>query len=896
MPKFNLSIREEELKNKVAAEYFAAFDSTKIIGNIDFCVARMDKSGQAGLFAESAEADIQSVLWAESKRGNKASVHESLVQLILTIGKARTFDTYLPPHYLAAFDAEKIAFIPYNSVMEVFYQNDFNWNVTPSDHGTKEFQQVFDMVRAELEENSLLFYFDGDDADLRAFIKENLGKAGFAKIQVNKNNFVTVYGKWEEAVKPTIAIDWAAVKKMGIISADFFLADLLSEQAEGGGYETIIERLFVLLKQTRYELDRKVDAAGFEEFKTVHFTDRLRAYKNFWNKYERPPKEEYWDYIINRRDLLVPQDIRERKGSFFTPQKWVELSQKYLADVLGENWQDEYYIWDCCAGTGNLLAGLTNKRNIWASTLDKADVEVMKERIANGANLFEDHVFQFDFLNDDFLPQNPELLPRHSERSEESVSLKGSRCFADAQHDRTSAQHDMKGKIPNDLYAILNDEEKRKKLVIYINPPYAEAGDIKQLAGTGQNKTDVAVTTKTYEKYLPEIGIAGRELFAQFFIRIYKEIPGCILGEFSKLKVFQSQNFEKFRTVFRPKFEKGFLIHGDTFDNVKGKFPIGFFLWNLSKTEIFKSETLDVFDNDGNIDGQKEVSSYDGLKTLTDWLISTRNRHDEQKIGYLSSGRNDFQNQKLVYIVNDKSQLPVPRGNWITDKNLIETCIFVSARLCIDHTWLNDRDQFLYPSDGWKSDLEFQTNCLVFTLFHGQNRISGNSALLAPNSSLLTTNHFIPFTEDQVGCRKSFASHFMSDFLRDFLAGKIRVQESKASEPDLFGKVGMRNEDSEISNDNANSSLLTSSSLSPQAKAVYDAGLELWKYYHGRANANPNASFYDIRAYFQGTKNGRMNNDSDDARYTQLIADLRAKMKALTKAIQGKVYEYGFLR
>jgi hypothetical protein len=40
----------------------------------------------------------------------------------------------------------------------------------------------------------------------------------------------------------------------------------------------------------------------------------------FWNKYERPPKEEYWDYIVNRRDLLVPQDIRERKGSFFTPQ------------------------------------------------------------------------------------------------------------------------------------------------------------------------------------------------------------------------------------------------------------------------------------------------------------------------------------------------------------------------------------------------------------------------------------------------------------------------------------------------------------------------------------------------------------------------------------------------
>ena len=32
------SIREEELKNKVAADFFSAFDCTRIIGNIDFCV------------------------------------------------------------------------------------------------------------------------------------------------------------------------------------------------------------------------------------------------------------------------------------------------------------------------------------------------------------------------------------------------------------------------------------------------------------------------------------------------------------------------------------------------------------------------------------------------------------------------------------------------------------------------------------------------------------------------------------------------------------------------------------------------------------------------------------------------------------------------------------------
>jgi hypothetical protein len=57
------------------------------------------------------------------------------------------------------------------------------------------------------------------------------------------------------------------------------------------------------------------------------------AYLQFWKLYKRPPIKEFQEYIIERKDLLVPQDIRERKGAFFTPRIWVELSQKYLTDI-----------------------------------------------------------------------------------------------------------------------------------------------------------------------------------------------------------------------------------------------------------------------------------------------------------------------------------------------------------------------------------------------------------------------------------------------------------------------------------------------------------------------------------------------------------------------------------
>jgi hypothetical protein len=316
-------------------------------------------------------------------------------------------------------------------------------------------------------------------------------------------------------------------QKSGIIDGDFYLADLLSIENE-----SLKEKLYVLLKKDHYELDRKIDELGLFSSRSTTFNDGQKAHNQFWNKYERPPREEYWDYIVERRDLLVPQDVRERKGSFFTPQMWVELSQKYLTDALGEDWQDEYYIWDCAAGTGNLLTGLTNKYNIWASTLDTQDVEVMKDRIKNGANLLEDHVFQFDFLNDEFT------------------------------------------KLPKPLQDIINNPEKRRKLVIYINPPYAEA------AQYGSSKCGVS-STKTYIEFKNTISFAVNELFSQFFARVYKQIPNCKLASFSTLKYITASNFEKFRDYFHAEYLNGFVCRASSFDNVKGMFPIGFLIWNL---------------------------------------------------------------------------------------------------------------------------------------------------------------------------------------------------------------------------------------------------------------------------------------------------------------------------
>lgn len=84
--------------------------------------------------------------------------------------------------------------------------------------------------------------------------------------------------------------------------------------------------------------------------------------------------------------------------------------------------------------------------------------------------------------------------------------------------------------------------------------------------------------------------------------------------------------------------------------------------------------------------------------------------------------------------------------------------------------------------------------------------------------------------------------------------------------------------------------------FSYEAKEVFEAGKELYKYYHSFKNVNINASFYDIRGYFQGFKNSRMNAKSQYEKYNALLKNLKNKMDVLAKKISRKVYEYGFLK
>ena len=834
------SIRESEVKNRIRQEYFSDFDWTKALGDIDLTVCSNPQLGSQQI----------TYLWAETKNGTRRDIYESFIQLILTIGKARTYESEMPPYFLGAADAEKIAFVEYSKVMQIFSKTDFNWNVTPSDHGTKEFKELYNLLHDELANDVVIFKFAFDDKTLRRFIKKNFkeGRDNIAKISVGKNNFTYVYYDWVKSVKDTIAVDWQMMQKAGILDCDFFLADLMSKDGM-----SIKEKLKVVLEKTKYKVLVKANLGGIfgDAYQEFYFKDNQRAYNQFWNRYDRPPKAIYQRYILERRDLLVPQDIREVKGSYYTPEQWVRLSQEYLAKVLGEDWQEEYYVWDCAAGSGNLLRGLTNKYNIYASTLDDSDVKVMHDAIEGGRlNLVKNNVFQFDFLNDGY-------------RKDE--------------HGNWMSDLENCEKMPESLRKIIADPEKRKKLVVYINPPYLQSGNGKTSSGTGQNKAGATKGNIVRSICQEQIGASSDEMFALFTWRISKEIPACVLAEFSTLKILQAPNFSEFRKNVPICLDSLFIVPGDTFDNVKGQFPIGFHIWKTDKMFVFQDQISDVYSlkrKEIISEPKKRILCYDNRLLINDWVRKVRvNSDDSLIIGYQVCHNNDFQNQKYINLYND-NQAKAHRMQIIVSYNsVLPAVIYNAVRRIPKATWLNDRDQFLAPKDSWAGDIEFQTDCLIWSIFN--NNVKEDNGIC----------HWIPFYEEEINSPAAFNSRFMADFLH----GKI---ERKAVETtgDMFAQQEANEAAQAVPIEN----------LSPQAQAVLNAGKETWKYYMSKPGISANASFLDIRAFFQGyktTEKGKrmMNSTSEDETYTALLKDLRDKMKALEAHIEPKIYEHGFL-
>ena len=129
----------------------------------------------------------------------------------------------------------------------------------------------------------------------------------------------------------------------------------------------------------------------------------------------------------------------------------------------------------------------------------------------------------------------------------------------------------------------------------------------------------------------------------------------------------------------------------------------------------------------------------------------------------------------------------------------------------------------------------------------------------------------LSFTESEVGATKErFESHFMLDFINGKLGKNGSVSSLRASKSERGNPQNKDRDCHEVVPTSRNDGIdnLFGDELKPksfipdkplefskEAKAVFDAGREIWRYYHQNARQNDyneNASLYDIKEHFQG--------------------------------------------
>ena len=473
------------------------------------------------------------------------------------------------------------------------------------------------------------------------------------------------------------------------------------------------------------------------------------------------------------------------------------------------------------------------------STLDQADVTIMKSNPAfSGAT-----IFQYDYLNDDVT-------------------------------DFGEIDYSLSNKLPQVLRDAIADDRAGKKgakpILVLINPPYAESG-----SGIGkgdENKIGVEKTRVNNLMREMDLAYASKELFAQFMIRIRQELPNSTLAMFSTLKYVNAPNFEPFRRVWQATYLDGFLVHSRAFDGLNGDFPIGFMIWDQSQPEPICDIATVAIDRNGALFSEKTYAVRPISSLLNAWIAAPQARGDlalplsnaltisrnprrklscEGALGYLFAGNNDLQNAATGTCLT--SSIYTGRnggGSYVLPENLDRSAVVFSVRRLIKPTWLNDRDQFLQPSQPLTDD--FKSDCLVWMLFNGSNLTAGADGLRWNERDWSLTNHFIPFTEAEVGAKGRFESDFMVRHMADM-------------------------------------------TLSPEAQAVLDEGRKLWTRFHvtqfprkirdeyklGRADAG----WYQIRRALKEYGETEL---TDFGSFDSAYAALTAKLRPL-------VYELGFL-
>ena len=430
------------------------------------------------------------------------------------------------------------------------------------------------------------------------------------------------------------------------------------------------------------------------------------TFRSFFKHYQRDYSQKDKDTLVGICDRLIEDTTRRFQGEFFTPTEWVDEAHRMIETEFGENWKEDYVVYDPCCGTGNLTRDYKFEE-LYMSTLNQSDLDIIEQRGYNP----EATKFQFDFLND---PDD---------------------------------------KFPPGLIKAL---EENKPLLVLMNPPYgtAKSGGAKD----DNNKIGIASTTTGRLMQKDNMGKCSAQLYAQFLYKVtslnlkYTEVNIAIFSP-SLYKIGKS--WEIFRKNFynKFKFSDGMLFNASHFSNTKTSWGIDFSLW---KSGVENRSTLPIKIKDKNSEGIIEIVGTKDLYSLKDgniraanWVreptaklkkvesypnftsaLKVKDKYDKKANldgylgGYVELSNSAYQNVSGVSIGSAISLLGYTVSIPMYDYNILRCVSAFTSRKTIVSNWINQKDEYLAPNTEHPDYPQWNRDCLVYSLFNNSSNQS----------------------------------------------------------------------------------------------------------------------------------------------------------------------------